>query len=165
MGVSRRNFLHWGGFLAMGATMSAFGQRGIRSDHSGEGNPGNTVHAVPPVGTPHGGHPDLRHMTKESFAPYVGTGFKISQGTSQPVWIRLMSAEQFPANPQHQHEISVASTRKTSTYRLRFLGSSEKVLPQGSYTLEHDKLGTIKLLLVPSGDGQQLYTAIVTHLQ
>ena len=165
MGVSRRNFLHWGGFLAVGATVSAFGQRGIRSDHSGEVNPGNTVHAVPPSITHNGGHPNLHQMTRESFAPYVGTGFKVSEGTSQPVWIRLISAEQFPANPQHQPEISAASARKTLTYRLRFLGSSEKVLPQASYTLEHDKLGTIKLLLVPSGDGQQLYTAIVTHLQ
>jgi hypothetical protein len=148
----------------MGATVSAWGQRGIHSDHSGDGNPSNTVHAVPPGGTHHGS-PNLLQMTKESFAPYVGTGFKVTQGTSQPVWIRLISAEQFPANPTHQHEINVTSAKKTSTYRLRFLGSSEKVLQQGNYTLEHDKLGTIKLLLVPSGDGQQLYSAIVTHLQ
>src|SRR5436305_13435195 len=162
MAVSRRQFLHWSGFV-VGATVGAFGQRGIHPDQTGVIKHGSTLHSVPPAGSG-GHHPSLLQMTKDSFAPYVGTGFKVSQGSSQPVWIRLISAEQFPANPTHQHEINVTSAKKTSTYRLRFLGSSEKVLPQGSYTLEHDKLGTIKLLLVPSGDGQQLYSAIVTHL-
>lgn len=104
-------------------------------------------------------------MTKDSFAPYVGSGFKIAQGSAQPVWIRLIAAEQFPTDPTQGHAINAASAKKTTTYMLRFLGSSAKVLPQGIYTLEHDKLGTLKLTLVPSGDGQQLYAAIVTHLQ
>jgi hypothetical protein len=164
MAVSRRQFLHWGGFV-VGATVGAFGQRGIHPDHTGEVNHGSTVHTVPPVGGHGGHHPGLQQMTKDSFAPYVGSGFKVSQGSSQPVWIRLISAEQFPANPTEGHEISAASARKTLTYMLRFLGSSEKVLHQGMYTLEHDKLGTLKLMLVPSGDGQQSYAAIVTHLQ
>ena len=165
MAVSRRQFLHWGGFV-VGATVGAFGQRGIHTDQTGEVGHSNTVHPVPPIGSHSGGqHPRLRQMTKDSFAPYVGSGFKVSGGSLQPVWIRLISAEQFPANPTHGHEISAASARKTSTYMLRFLGSSAKVLPQGMYTLEHDKLGTLKLMLVPSGDGQQLYAAIVTHLQ
>jgi hypothetical protein len=104
-------------------------------------------------------------MTKDSFAPYIGTGFKVLQPNSQPIWLRLISAEQFPVQPQHAHEINTSSAKKTVTYMLRFLGSSEKVLPQGTYTLEHDNLGTFKLLIVPSGDGQQLYAAIVNHLQ
>jgi hypothetical protein len=162
MAVSRRQLLHWG-FLAMGATVGAFGQRGILADHSKEPMPGNTLHPIPIGGHP-GGHPGLRQMTKDSFAPHVGSGFKISVG-SAPIWIRLISAEQFPASPALEHEISAASAHKTSTYLLRFLGSSANALPQGTYTLEHDKLGTLKLLLVPSGDGQQLYAAIVTHLQ
>ena len=149
----------------MGATVGAFGQKGIHADHSGEVNPGNTVHPVPVRGHP-GGHPGLQQMTKDSFAPHVGSGFKISLGSAKPpIWIRLISAEQFPASPTHAHEIATASGKKTSTYLLRFLGSSGKTLPQGTYTLEHDKLGTLKLLLVPSGDGQELYAAIVTHLQ
>jgi hypothetical protein len=104
-------------------------------------------------------------MTRESFIPHVGTGFKVSHGTSQPVWIRLIGAEAFPTDPTHTQSINAASSRKSTTYMLRFLGSSEKALPQGIYTLEHDKLGTLKLMLVPSGDGQQLYAAIITHLQ
>jgi hypothetical protein len=104
-------------------------------------------------------------MTKESFAPYLGSGFKISRGSAQPVWIRLISAQEFPTDLSQGHEINAASAKKTTTYMLRFLGSSAKALPQGIYTLEHDKLGSLKLMLVPSGDGQQLYAAIVTHLQ
>lgn len=162
MVVSRRSFLHWGGFLAMGTTVAAFGQKGIQRNHTGELNPVNNVHPIPPSGSHDA---NLRHMTKDSFAPYVGSGFKLSNGTAQPVWIRLISAEQFPVASSHQHEIDAASSVKTATYLLRFLGSSEKILPQGVYTLEHDKMGTFKLLLVPRGDGQQLYAAIVTHLQ
>src|SRR5438874_8367433 len=129
MAVSRRRFLHWSVFLT-GATVGAFGQRGIHPDHTGEGSPGNTVRPVPPVGSRGGQHPGLRQMTKDSFAPHVGSGFKVSGGSMQPVWIRLISAEQFPTNPTHGHEISAASAKKTTTYMLRFLGSSEKVLPQ-----------------------------------
>ena len=103
-------------------------------------------------------------MTRESFVPHVGSGFKISRGSAQPIWIRLIAAEAFPTDPSHDQAIKAASARKTTTYMLRFLGSSAKVLPQGVYTLEHDKLGTIKLMLVPSGDGQQLYAAVITHL-
>ena len=163
MAVSRRQFLHWG--VLAGATVGAFGQRGIHPDHSGEANAGHTIRPVPPVGGHVGSnHPGLQQMTKESFAPYVGTGFKVSRDSSQPVWIRLISAEQFPTDPAHQQEISAATAKQTLTYMLRFIGSSDKVLPQGTYTLEHDKLGTFKLLLVPSSDGQQTYAAIVTHL-
>jgi hypothetical protein len=162
MSVSRRQLLNWGGLLVVGATVSAFGQKGIHADHSGDASPDKSLHPVPPIGNR---HPGLQHMTKESFAPYVGSGFKISRGSSQPVWIRLISAQEFPTDPAQGHEINAASAKKTTTYMLRFLGSSAKALPQGIYTLEHDKLGPLNLMLVPSGDGQQLYAAIVTHLQ
>ena len=109
MAVSRRSFLHWGGFLAMGTTVAAFGQKGIQRDHTGEPKPVNNVHLVPPLGH----HTSLRKMSKDSFAPYVGTGFKLTDGSSQPVWIRLISAEQFPAAGTHQHEINAASALKT----------------------------------------------------
>lgn len=161
MAVSRRSFLHWGGFLAMGTTVAAFGQKGIQRNHTGEPPPISNPHLVPPLGHH---HTSFRQMTKDSFAPYVGSGFKVTDGASQSVWIRLISAEQFPAPGTHQLEIDAALPVKTSTYMLRFLGSSEKVLPQGMYLLQHDKLGTFKLLLVPRGDGQQLYAAIVTYL-
>jgi hypothetical protein len=175
MSVSRRRFLNWG-VLAAGATVSAFGQRGIRPDHSGDAS--NTLHPIPPVGTQHPGlqpppavppagspHPGLQHMTRESFLPHVGSGFKVSRGSSQPIWIRLIAAQEFPTDPSHDQAIKAASAKKTTTYMLRFLGSSTEVLRQGIYTLEHDKLGTFKLMLVPSGDGQQLYAAVITHLQ
>ena len=168
MSVSRRQFLNWSGLLA-GTTMTlgAFGQRGIHPDHSGGLDQNKTPHPVNPPGIQPPGpqqHPGLLHMTKDSFAPHVGSGFKISQG-SQTIWIRLISAQAFPIDPAHGQEITAASAKKTTTYMLRFLGSSAKALPQDIYTLEHDKLGTFKLLLVPSGDGQQLYAAIVNHLQ
>jgi len=104
-------------------------------------------------------------MTRESFIPHVGSGFKVSSGNSQAIWLRLISAQQFPIDPSHDQAIHAASAKQTVTYMLRFLGSSAKVLPQGIYTLEHTKLGTFKLMLVPSGDGQQVYAAIVTHLR
>lgn len=173
MSVSRRQFLNWG-ILAAGATAGAFGQRAIRLDHSGEAS---NIHPVPPVGTQHGlqlpptappvgnPHTGLQHMARESFVPHVGSGFKVSRGKLQPIWIRLIAAQEFPIDPSHGQAINAASAKKTTTYMLRFLGSSAKVLPQGIYTLEHDKLGTFKLMLVPSGDGQQLYAAVITHLQ
>ncbi len=161
MSVSRRQFLNWSGILAVGASVSAFGQHEIYANHAG-GVPNKTLHPVPvpPVGNQ---HPSLHHMTKESFGPYVGSGFKIVQG-SQAIWIRLISVQEFPTDPTQGHEINAASAKKTTTYMLRFLGSSAKVLPQGIYTLEHDKLGALRLTLVPRGDGQQLYAAIVNHL-
>src|SRR5258708_36993874 len=161
MSVSRRQFLNWGGILAVGASVSAFGQKGMQINHEG-GLTNKTFHPVSPIGNQ---HPGLHNMTKESFAPYVGSGFKISQGSSQAIWIRLISVQEFPTDPVQGQEIHAVSGKKTTTYMLRFLGSSAKVLHQGIYTLEHDRLGTLKLMLVPSGDGQQLYAAIVNHLQ
>jgi hypothetical protein len=41
-----------------------------------------------------------------------------------------------------------AGTRRTP-FRLAFLGPAEPVLPQHTYRLEHDALGTLDIFLVP----------------
>ncbi|HET9283875.1 MAG TPA: hypothetical protein VFR24_18150 [Candidatus Angelobacter sp.] len=111
-------------------------------------------------------------MTREQFAGVVGTNFKvILPDNAQPVWITLQAVEDLPeivpVNPASFavpiKQSSVAHVvPATSGFLLKFGGSTP--VAQGTYLLEHDSLGQFALFVVPAGNGEQVYTAVVNRL-
>jgi hypothetical protein len=94
---------------------------------------------------------DIATFTAAHFAPHTGGGWRVVGAgpnaaagpladLSQPVDLELI--EVVPANP-------AVAGRPTRTFSLLFRGPHGRHLPQRIYHLEHDRLGTLELFLVP----------------
>ncbi len=174
MTVSRRKFLRHG-FIAAAATCASSSLLG--SNRPSGQDEGKTVRIPlkPPVhgNTDWHNHADgMQHLTRESFNGAVGSTFKVFErsGKLAPSWVTLLSVKDLPAlatvNPA-----TFAVANKTishgpdsSGFVLFFRGSAPAPLPQDTFLLEHSGLGQFALFLVPDGNGQQLYVAIVNRL-
>ncbi len=174
MTVSRRKFLRHGAFATV-ATCASTSLLGW-SDPLGDG--GKTIRNHP-VKTPvsrdtdwHNHADGMQHLTRESFAGVAGSTFKVYDrtGNSAPSWLTLLSVSDLPAlaavNPGNFAVMNkVASSAPTSTgFVLFFNGSAPAPLPQETFLLQHSELGQFALFIVPKGNGQQLYAAVVNRL-
>jgi hypothetical protein len=98
--------------------------------------------------------PELDKLTAETFAPYVGSAFMISQPCRETLTLR---SAQSLSNSRIQSE-------QRPPFSLLFIGSVGRKLPQQIYTLQHQSLGEMEIFLVPireTGD-ERHYEAIFT---
>ena len=79
----------------------------------------------------------LENLTKSIFAENVNSSFNMRHETGQPLALELVELRE--GAPQSDYE----------RFSLFFKGPRAVVLPQRSYELEHPKLGTFILFLVP----------------
>lgn len=79
----------------------------------------------------------LETLHLASFSEHVNTKFRINGDDSTFVDIELIEA------------VDEESTPKQERFSLIFRGPLQPHLPQGTYTIEHDKMGTLSLFLVP----------------
>ncbi|MGC2696750.1 MAG: hypothetical protein WA738_13270 [Candidatus Angelobacter sp.] len=110
----------------------------------------------------------LDSLGRNMFTSAVGTNFKVFLANAAPVWMTLMAVEDLPpmapANPgsfavsPKSHSVAPPA----SGFVLVFGGSSP--VSSATYLLEHANLGRFALFLVPAGNGQQVYTAVVNRL-
>lgn len=174
MAVSRRIFLHQGVLAAVACASSPVFALGSQRSVGGSEDTG-ALPRRPSIGGSNNWQDHaaaLQGMPRELFAGAVGTNFKvIMPGDAQPVWITLQAVEDFPEpvpfNPASFavpiKQSSVAPVAPSSTgFFLKFGGSTP--VAQGTYLLEHGSLGQFALFIVPAGNGQQVYTAVVNRL-
>jgi len=115
----------------------------------------------------------LQHLDREAFDQEVGSSFQVTPVSGKPSsgWLRLLAVKDLPALvpvnpasmavlPPKQHSAHI----QTSGFILTFLGTLPAPLPQGTYKFVHAGLGTFTLLIVPDGQGQQTYTAVINRL-
>lgn len=97
----------------------------------------------------------LKDITKEMFRESLNTRFGLrADEASEPVELELVELTEGVSSPKHEQ------------YSLLFRGPQSPYFPQKIYRLEHDKLGTLELFLVPIGqntDGFN-YEAIISRL-
>lgn len=150
MGVSRRQFIHLGALAAVSAAL-----------------PRESAAQVFKVSPP----ASSTVMSKETFLPLVGSGFKV-ETKSGPVWMTLLGIEDFklaPVNPasmdvpQPAWHTAQAMPQPTA-FGLQFLGNLPMPLSQGTYVFEHAQLAPTPLFIVPAGRGGQTYTAVISQL-
>jgi hypothetical protein len=137
MEISRRQVLRWGQVcLAAAAVPGRI--RGAAGDSSDK----------------------LLTLSRADFVPLIGSRFQTTGPAGQPVWLLLLSAEQaaFPAAAPDGRGIAP----RVDTFLLTFSRNGE-ILPQGTYTMQHDTLGTLPLFIVPSGELTSMAT--VSHLK
>jgi hypothetical protein len=76
------------------------------------------------------------------FSPHIGETFQVNVGLEQPIPLQLVAADAM--NERYYH---LEGTR--TPFSLVFAGPPNLRLPQQTYMVEHDTLGTFPLFLVP----------------
>jgi hypothetical protein len=110
-------------------------------------------------------------LDRHVFEQAIGSPFKVlsASGSSQPVWLTLLSVKDLPALvPVNPASMAVppprASMSFTTTGFMLAFNTSSPPMPQGVYILQHPVLGTFHLLIVPDGRGANTYTAVFNML-
>jgi hypothetical protein len=160
MAVSRRQFLKHGTFAAVACAASPLPAWSGQENSVGAAHSQNRV-----LGKVQG-------LSRQAFSSVVDSAFKVSlnSGNSQPVWLRLVAVNDLPAIALVNAGImAVPPPKQTSVvstigFMLSFSGGPSEGLPQGSYSFEHDRLGTFPLFIVPAAAGLQSYTAVFNTL-
>lgn len=83
----------------------------------------------------------LDSVTKETFAPLVGSTFQIRLNPQETVPVELAEVTEFP---------DYEGPRR-APFSLIFRGAHRFVLPQQTYRVEHEAIEALEIFLVPLG--------------
>jgi len=148
MSPTRRMFVR---NAALSAIAARFLPAAFASDRSGDRNETFSEENLVP----------LISASMKTFEPWIGSRFQISLNRNPKGSLVLVSVEDLSAKAREElnsagdfHRIGPAplpgDESSVSSFALHFRGSGT-ALPQETYLLSHDWLGTFPLLLVPSG--------------
>ena len=87
----------------------------------------------------------LQDLTPAAFEEHLGTPFRIHFGGEAPLAVVLYEVKLLEAHPGP----------RSQPFSLYFRGPYPPVLPQQIYRLEHDRMGTLEIFLVPIGPDAQ----------
>ena len=89
----------------------------------------------------------LDKLTHTSFEPYLHHSFSIRAGDGDPLNVELISVTELSGGGAH-----ASSEGERTPFSIIFRSaSSEPVLQQAIYTVEHPELGALGIFLVPIG--------------
>lgn len=93
-------------------------------------------------------------LSKEAFAENLNTKFRINFESSKAAEIELVEV------------MEARSTSRQQQFSLFFRGPLEYLLPQGTYHMEHEKMGALDLFIVPIGREQEgfRYEAVFNYV-
>jgi hypothetical protein len=103
----------------------------------------------------------LYHLRQASYTPFLNTTFRL-QHPHGPVSAELVEITNLV--PRRHHKKKVADGEEC--FALLFEETTGEAVTQGSYTLQHPRMGTFQLFLVPVGRGAKGHylEAIVNRL-
>jgi hypothetical protein len=148
MHVSRRDILRGAAAtLLTGASSAAAAVPALAAAGGGSGG------AVP--------SPGRGRLSRAAFADQVGSDFRVRLGAVGRATLRLGGVRGLAPPPGARQP---APGREG--FSLLFSGSARAGVPQGTYTIEHDRLGSFLLFLVPVGPRapELSYEAVVNRL-
>lgn len=142
MSLTRRRFIETASLsvLATATLPSAFAQRG-------PGLKDDTFSLENQVA--------LANVTEETFKPLIGESFAVMKGTQRLDSLTLQAVvKPEPSAASTKHALASREPRfpgqTVTSFSLRFQGSRQQPLPQGTYTLKSGSIGSFSLFLAPS---------------
>lgn len=99
--------------------------------------------------------------TAESFRPAVGSRFRVA-APGAPIDLELIELTPSPPRDEVEARRRAAAGIRAEPFTLLFRGPREPLLAQGIQRLEHERLGTLEIFLVPirPDEGGPLYEAV-----
>ena len=82
-------------------------------------------------------------LTEEEFSRHLNTSFDVQVGDSQRVELKLLKVEGYKERPGEEQGME--------RFAVYFEGPAEPYLPQNTYTLEHERMGSNAIFIVPVG--------------
>ncbi|MDT4898416.1 MAG: hypothetical protein QOH25_3493 [Acidobacteriota bacterium] len=94
------------------------------------------------------------NLTKEAFSENLKTKFRIPLESSNAAELELIEVVGTSPSPGHEQ------------FSLFFRGPLDYLLPQGTYQMEHEKMGALALFIVPVGREQDgfRYEAVFNYV-
>jgi hypothetical protein len=87
----------------------------------------------------------LKDFHKTTFAPLLHAKFLVQLDPSESAEVELI-------------QVTGQESNTMETFSLVFRGPADQPFRQGTYTLQHEKLGTFQLFLVPIGRDESGYS-------
>ena len=105
----------------------------------------------------------LDTLTIDSYAPRLGEKFRLRVHTDRALEVELVEVTPLADMKAAGHH----APGKRVPFSIVFRGPVDPIVPQRTYPVEHDTMGTHELFLVPIGPGRtgpagMLYEAIFT---
>lgn len=96
-------------------------------------------------------------LTEEAFARNVGTKFRVSSDDGRAVELELAEVVGYASNPGDQ-----SGLERFSAY---FEGAADAAVSQGTFTFEHERLGSFLLFITPIARNERglRYEAVVNR--
>jgi len=89
----------------------------------------------------------LNKLTSADFSPHLNQTFKIHYHSTKILEARLVLEVELIEVTDYAGKLMGPSKRRPFT--ILFRAPKDTILPQAVYKLEHDKMGTVELFLVP----------------
>jgi hypothetical protein len=158
MTVSRRGFIEYGKVLAAACVVPrswfTFSVQAATVGKNGVGENDATAF--------------VQNMTRESIAPFVKSTWTVHSEPGKHTYLTLSAVKDIAAPPADQQQTATAPAVRSSgtpavvdTFVLEFQGIGD-ALPQGTYEMEHGKLGVFSLFIVPAES--PTYIAVISHI-
>ena len=80
-------------------------------------------------------------LTEEEFSRHLNTSFDVQLGDAQRVELKLVEVAGYKERPEEEQGME--------RFSLYFEGPAEPHLPQSTYTLVHERMGTHDIFIVP----------------
>lgn len=95
-----------------------------------------------------------KFVTHGDYVQNLATVFSVDSASAEPVVLTLEQVSELRTSPGQEH------------FSIVFRGPADRLLSQGTYTLDHDRLGEQDLFIVPvAGDEQGIsYEAVFNRL-
>ena len=89
-------------------------------------------------------------LTEASFTKHVNTVFRVKVSAPRPIELELVEVKGYAASPTDQ--------KGMERFSLLFNGPGDLQLPQGTYQLEHEQLGSLDIFLGAIARDQRGFT-------
>jgi len=101
----------------------------------------------------------MANLTEQEFSQHVNTRFRVNPEASDPLELELVGVKGYLPKEGEQHGLE--------RFSAFFTGPAKPFLPQGSYPLRHEIMGSFDLFLVPIGAEQNgfKYEAVFNYFR
>lgn len=150
MKITRRSFVKASTTAAIAASLLGAGSANAASQQLF----GDDLFPIPPEST---GDP-LNYLTREHFAPFIGSGMSAEGSSGRSITMRLTEAADLT------NSINEKNGYTGTSYSLIFEPLKKANMPADVYRFRHDSLGDFSLTILPVGQSGKARQAIVNRI-
>src|SRR5688500_11072061 len=88
-------------------------------------------------------------LTEKEFSQHVNTKYRLNVDGAEPIELELVEVKSY------RNKDKPGERSGMERFSLFFLGPPDTLLPQATYSLSHEEMGSFDIFLVPVGRGEK----------